>query len=848
MKRTIFSLLVLLGFLMATQAQNTILQARNMPVGSIVTVKGIVTNGPELGPIRYFQDNTAGIAAYGASYGASLNGVNIGDSVTISGRTKLFNQLLEIDTVKSVVIRSSGNPVPAPIVITPGQIGEQYESMLLKVKNVTFADALSVFTGNKKYQFSDLNGQTGFIYVKTGQADIVGQTIPSGLVDITAICSQYEFSNPANGFQLLPRTMADIHKVSSIFFTTLLTNTNFTKTQLDFTWTTNITGTTEMFYGTSQNALSNHISGTGGAVSHSLSITNATPGQIVWVNAFSVTGNDTAFSGVKPFATISNSSGEMKEYFNTEVNTTYSTGVNAIYLHNLIDDTLIQYINRAKYSIDLTMYNFNNDGISNVSNALIAAANRGVVVRVIGCGTTNNTGIDVLVGTAVHVLIGPNSSQRAGIMHNKFILFDTESANPNDPLVWTGSTNLTDTQINTDANNVIILQDQSLARGYKIEFEEMWGSNTATPNPANEHFGSTKKNNTPHEYKINGKRVESYFSPTDGVNAKIVQTINTSNNDLSIATMLITRTEMADAIVARKSANVAANVLTNNAANNNTTVNTTLTTALGTHFVASSILPGIMHNKYMVVDQGAPASDPLVLTGSHNWSAGADNDNDENTLIIHDATIANIYYQNFVKIFVGNNGVLGELTTPPTAVNDSVTVDSAMLVTVKVLNNDIIQAPINMTIASQPAHGSAYKPFTNPNAITYSPESGYKGLDSFTYTISYQAKPTFSSTATVVVKVVKPNDINEIPEMSQAFVYPNPSKDGNLNLSFYLTNADNGKLQLFDLAGKLVFESNTSLARGQNILHHSFPTTFKGAYLLKLTTSKTVWNQKVIFE
>ena len=33
-----------------------------------------------------------------------------------------------------------------------------------------------------------------------------------------------------------------------------------------------------------------------------------------------------------------------------------------------------------------------------------------------------------------------------------------------------------------DRNNVIAIQDQTLAQAYKIEFEEMWGSNTLTPN------------------------------------------------------------------------------------------------------------------------------------------------------------------------------------------------------------------------------------------------------------------------------------------------------------------------------------------------------------------------------
>ncbi len=844
MKKTLILALLLLCISAFTKAQNTILEARNMVIGSVVTVKGIVTNGPELGIIRYFQDNTAGIAAYGAT----LNSVNKGDSVTITGTTTNYNQLIEMNPLTSVVVRSTGNPVPAPIVITPGQIAEQYEAMLLKINNITFVDAGGTFAGNKKYQFTS-NGESGYIYVKTSQTDIVGQPIPSGLVSLTAICSQFDYTSPTAGYQLLPRTLADIHMTSAIYLTSTLANTTFTKTQLDFTWTTNLSGTTEMFYGSTPGTVTtNHISGTGGTVTHALSITGASAGQIVWVQAFSVAGSDTAFSGTVPFATISNSTGDIKEYFNTAVDNSYSTGVNAIYLHQLVDDTLIQYINRAKYSIDLTMYNFNNTGISNVSDALVAAANRGVVVRVIGCGTTNNSGIDVLVGTAVHVLIGPNSSQRAGIMHNKFILFDTESANPNDPLVWTGSTNLTDGQINLDANNVIILQDQSLARGYKIEFEEMWGSNTTTPDATKARFGSTKKNNTPHEYRINGKRVESYFSPTDGVNAKIVQTINTANNDISIATMLITRTDMSDAIAARKTAGVAVNVLTDAAGSNNTTVNATLTASLGTHFVFDNVMSGIMHNKYMIVDQDAPASDPMVFTGSHNWSAAADNDNDENTLIVHDATIANIYYQNFVKRFVDNNGVLFELTTPPTAVNDSVTVDSAMAVTVAVLANDTKIAPITLSIATQPTNGTAFIPFSNPNVITYQPNPGYKGLDSFTYNIAYTASPTLNATATVALKVVSTYGVNDIPEITQSFVYPNPCADGNLNVSFYLTQADKGTLQLLDVTGKLLFERKINLSHGQNSLNYSFPASYKGVYFLRLSTSNSVWNQKVMFE
>jgi phosphatidylserine/phosphatidylglycerophosphate/cardiolipin synthase-like enzyme len=56
---------------------------------------------------------------------------------------------------------------------------------------------------------------------------------------------------------------------------------------------------------------------------------------------------------------------------------------------------------------------------------------------------------------------------------------------------------------------------------------------------------------------------------------------------------------------------------------------------------------GIFHHKYVIVDQDNAASDPLVLTGSHNWSAAANTNNDENTLIIHDQMIANQFFQEF---------------------------------------------------------------------------------------------------------------------------------------------------------------------------------------------------------
>jgi phosphatidylserine/phosphatidylglycerophosphate/cardiolipin synthase-like enzyme len=58
----------------------------------------------------------------------------------------------------------------------------------------------------------------------------------------------------------------------------------------------------------------------------------------------------------------------------------------------------------------------------------------------------------------------------------------------------------------------------------------------------------------------------------------------------------------------------------------------------------------------LIVDQENSNNDPLVWTGSHNWSNNANNKNDENTVIIHDQNVANQFYQEFYARFIENGG------------------------------------------------------------------------------------------------------------------------------------------------------------------------------------------------
>ncbi|MBY0486423.1 MAG: T9SS type A sorting domain-containing protein, partial [Flavobacteriaceae bacterium] len=201
-------------------------------------------------------------------------------------------------------------------------------------------------------------------------------------------------------------------------------------------------------------------------------------------------------------------------------------------------------------------------------------------------------------------------------------------------------------------------QDQALALGYKIEFEEMWGSNTMSPNATLSKFGPDKTNNTPHSYLIGGKTVNSYFSPSDGTNAKIIAAINSANSDIDIATMLITRNDISTALINKYTSGLTNLNMVLDSQNPASNQLSNLQSGINTSHVVSYTGSGIMHHKFMCIDNFNSSSDPQVLVGSHNWSSSAETKNDENILIVHDATVTDQYYQAFVYLYGQAGGIL----------------------------------------------------------------------------------------------------------------------------------------------------------------------------------------------
>ena len=626
-------LLSVVGF-----TQTDIATARSQGIGASVTITGIVTNGDELGPIRYIEDATAGIALYDP---ATLVGVVRGDEVTVTGVLVDYNGLLEMTPVNSSITNTTGNSI-TPQLITPIQVGESTESELIQIDNVIFNSGGSSFTSGT-HDFTS-NGETGKVYIKSG-SPLENTLIPMGSITLIGISSQFTFSSPANdGYQILPRDSADIIQSGSIIFTSPITQTNITTSSFDLSWNVSANSTTNCNYGTTT-TLGTSVNNGGNTTTHTISLTGLSSATFYYVECYSVDGLDTAFSNIGIYSTASNSSGIIRPYFNHSVDISFSNGVDAQDVGSGFADTIAAYMDLAQNSLDICVYNASS---SIIASAINAAYNRGVTVRYIADDDALNSMLNLLDPNISIIYRDPSP---AGIMHNKFIIVDANSTN--NSWILGGSTNWTSpSNLLNDYNNMVFIQDEAIAKAYTLEFEEMWGG----------VFGNNKSDNTPHKFLADGKLVEVYFSPSDQTTSHILETIENVDNTLEFGLLSFTRDDLGQAVI-DKDIEFGVTVRGIIEQENGTGSEFATLAAASVDVRSHTGVTHTFHHKYLIVDANSISADPIVLTGSHNWSNNAENNSDENTIIIHDAISANIYLQEFEKRWgeLGNANAIDEL-------------------------------------------------------------------------------------------------------------------------------------------------------------------------------------------
>ncbi len=616
-------------------------------VGAEATVSGIVT--ANLSSTRtdvYVQDGTGGIDLFNAALGPLT--LAPGDSITVTGSVLQFRGLTELQPDFALLTRhATGLPVPAPLVITCADLNatfhvdftEPNESRLIRINGATYNSVTSTIT--------DASGTTNIF---------IPNTFPPtpSVFDAIGILKQFKPGTPAPGppytadYELAPRAPEDIIPHPGPIILTTPYEDNILPTSVQIHWTTDVASTSTVRYGLTA-ALGDSVTDGTPVTAHTLTIPGLTPATVYHYSAGSTDGAGTNYSSTSLFSTASPpaSTGEMNAYFNKSVNTTVAW-LHAAHANQDLPALLVPRLNNARRSIDATLYSLTGTPGSTLATALIAAKNRGVKVRVI-CEFDNagGSGFTTLAAGGVALIndrFDPINNG-AGLMHNKFFVVDGRSGAPESTWVWTGSWNPTNPGTNDDFQNAIEVQDQALAKAYTLEFNEMWGSSTDTPNASVSRFGARKLNDTPHKFAIGGRSVECYFSPSDDPTLHILQTIDAAQHSIGFELLTLTRADISSALIAKHNAGLKVRGDLDSSTDTGSEYGTLVTGGVDVRLKTG--VSGLLHHKYMITDTDSPLYDGRVLTGSHNWSASAETSNNENTLIVHDPDIANQYLQEF---------------------------------------------------------------------------------------------------------------------------------------------------------------------------------------------------------
>jgi len=304
---------------------------------------------------------------------------------------------------------------------------------------------------------------------------------------------------------------------------------------------------------------------------------------------------------------------------------------------------LLGAINAAQSSIDFAIYGIRAQ--QHIIDALVAAQGRGVVVRGVvdsedaTCTTFGYPDTPALIaalGAAnVHCDVG---SGYGYIMHNKFFVFDQSA-------VWTGSTNISDTELGGEYNSDIaaLIRSYKLAAIYRGEMDEMFASGL---------FHNRKTDNTQHvvdgSHFTDGTIVASYFSPTDhATNNAVIPLINAATQTLDIAMFFFTSQPIADAILAAQARGVAVRMVIDASGAANAYSQHGRLCAAGIP-VKTENWGGKSHSKWAVADAALPASAAVVF-GSMNWTGSGDTENDENSLYVKHAGLAASLSDEFAR-------------------------------------------------------------------------------------------------------------------------------------------------------------------------------------------------------
>lgn len=137
--------------------------------------------------------------------------------------------------------------------------------------------------------------------------------------------------------------------------------------------------------------------------------------------------------------------------------------------------------------------------------------------------------------------------------------------------------------------------------------------------------------------------LDVYFSPNGGAASQVVDWIDRANETIHVLIYSFTNDNIGDAVVRAHKRGVEIKVVFEKSQVSQYSEYMKLRTA-GV-LVRNDTNSGLMHHKVAVIDSY------IILTGSFNWSANAEDHNNENLMVIRSENLVTTFEEEFLKIW-----------------------------------------------------------------------------------------------------------------------------------------------------------------------------------------------------
>lgn len=292
------------------------------------------------------------------------------------------------------------------------------------------------------------------------------------------------------------------------------------------------------------------------------------------------------------------------------------------------DKVFVKLVSQAKKTLDIAIFDIEEE---NTCKALIKAKKRGVKVRIVTDSDSLNDKVKFsqprqVIEDMKKAGIPIVDDQRSGLMHHKFAIIDDE-------IVLTGSLNLTVNALFRDNNNALKIVSKELAQSYKAEFERLFTEKIFGPN---DHAVPYKTVN------VAGAEISVYFSPKGGTSQATLDEIKKAKKSIKFMTFSLTDKEVLDTLIAKNKEGVHIEGIFDGCMISKYSLYYTLLRKEILVYIDGN--QALLHNKVFIID------DSTIITGSYNFSKNAENNNNENTLIIKSPRLAVSYNEEFKKL------------------------------------------------------------------------------------------------------------------------------------------------------------------------------------------------------